>query len=61
KRIMVKTIENKKEIIRSSINLIWEATERRVREIFFNDDLRSATVFLTDGTNNTENLNAPER
>ncbi|CAG8830509.1 1343_t:CDS:2, partial [Gigaspora margarita] len=30
-----------------------------VREIFFNEPLRSATVFLSDGTNDTENLGAP--
>ncbi|KAF0454405.1 hypothetical protein F8M41_001584 [Gigaspora margarita] len=54
--MMVKTIKNKKEIIRSSLNLIWEATKREVREIFFNEPLGSATVFLNSSNNDTENL-----
>ncbi|CAG8848673.1 5349_t:CDS:2, partial [Gigaspora margarita] len=54
---MVKTIKNKKEIIRSSLNLIWKATKGEVKEIFFNEPSRLATVFLSDGTNDTENLN----
>ncbi|CAG8524567.1 7460_t:CDS:10 [Dentiscutata heterogama] len=53
---MAETIENKKEIIRCSINLIWEATKGGVREIVFNDASCLATIFLTNGTKDTENL-----
>ncbi|CAG8834813.1 27550_t:CDS:1, partial [Racocetra persica] len=35
-------------------------TTGRVREIIFNDTSRSATIFLSDGTNNTENLDVPK-
>ncbi|CAG8663043.1 2561_t:CDS:2, partial [Dentiscutata heterogama] len=59
KRIMVETIENKKEIIRYSINLIWEATKGGVRKIVFNDASCSATIFLTDSTKDIENLDTP--
>ncbi|CAG8636328.1 1976_t:CDS:2, partial [Dentiscutata heterogama] len=55
---MAETIKNKKEIIRCSINLIWEATNGGVRKIVFNDASRSATIFLTDGTKDIENLDA---
>ncbi|CAG8477196.1 30578_t:CDS:10 [Gigaspora margarita] len=57
--MVVKIIENKKEIIRNSIHHIWKATNGGVRKIVFNDTSRSATIFLSDGTNDTENLDAP--
>ncbi|CAG8458414.1 26040_t:CDS:10 [Gigaspora margarita] len=56
---MVETIEDKKEIVRSSINLIWEATDGGIKKIVFNNQSRSAAIFLSDGTEDTENLNAP--
>ncbi|CAG8749264.1 12601_t:CDS:2, partial [Racocetra fulgida] len=56
---MVKTIEDKKKIVRSSINLIWEATVGEIKKIVFNNQLRSAAIFLSDGTEDTKNLNAP--
>ncbi|CAG8629762.1 4027_t:CDS:2 [Racocetra persica] len=56
---LVEIIENQKEIIRSSINLIWKATNGGIKEIVFNNQLCLAEIFLSDGTENTENLNAP--
>ncbi|CAG8751182.1 5326_t:CDS:2, partial [Racocetra fulgida] len=50
---------DKKEIVRSSINLIWEATDGGIKKIVFNNQSRSAAIFLSDGTEDTENLNAP--
>ncbi|CAG8808923.1 30605_t:CDS:2, partial [Racocetra persica] len=35
-------------------------TTGRVREIIFNDISHSATIFLSDGTNNNENLDIPK-
>ena len=57
---MIDIIENKKEIIKNSIHHIWKATTGGVREIIFNDTSRSATIFLSDSTNNTENLDTPK-
>ncbi|CAG8838900.1 28025_t:CDS:1, partial [Gigaspora margarita] len=56
---MAKTIENKKEVIRCLINLIWKATKGGVKKIVFNNALCSAAIFLTDGTKDTENLDIP--
>ncbi|CAG8704273.1 17592_t:CDS:2, partial [Cetraspora pellucida] len=56
---MVEIIENQKEIIRSSINLIWKATNGGIKEIVFNNQSCSAEIFLSDGTENTEHLNTP--
>ncbi|CAG8571760.1 4571_t:CDS:2, partial [Racocetra persica] len=54
---MVKTIEDKKEIVRSLISLIWEATDGKIKKIVFNNQSRSAAIFLSDDTEDTENLN----
>ncbi|CAG8617791.1 15662_t:CDS:2, partial [Racocetra fulgida] len=56
---MFETVNNKEEIIKVSINLIWKASDGKVVSVSFNDQLRSATIVFDNGTNTTVNLNAP--
>ncbi|CAG8804700.1 755_t:CDS:2, partial [Racocetra fulgida] len=49
------------EIMRNSVNLIWEATGGQVVTITFNSQLYLATISLDNGTNITINLEAPTR
>ncbi|CAG8488712.1 17980_t:CDS:10 [Cetraspora pellucida] len=57
---MIKTVENKDEIIKNSINFIWKATDRKAAAVIFNgDSLLSATLTLNNGTSNIINLDAP--
>ncbi|CAG8726369.1 12818_t:CDS:2, partial [Racocetra fulgida] len=55
---MFETVNNKEEIIKVSINLIWKASDGKVVSVSFNDQLRSATIAFDNGTNTTVNLNA---
>ncbi|CAG8468841.1 15728_t:CDS:2, partial [Racocetra persica] len=56
---MIDNVKDKKEIVRSSINLIWEATDGEIKKIVFNNQSCSAAIFLSDDTKDTENLNTP--
>lgn len=56
--MVIETIEDKKEILRASINLIWKATDGKVTSITFNQT-RSATVKIGDVSNELS-LNAPD-
>ncbi|CAG8538594.1 6922_t:CDS:2, partial [Racocetra persica] len=56
---MVEIVTNNEEIIRNSVNLIWEATQGQVVTITFNSQLYLVTISLDNSTNITINLEAP--
>lgn len=58
--MVVKAIEDKAEVIKRSIDLIWEATEEKVTSITFNNQSRSAAMSFDDDRPKVLNLNPPD-